>query len=313
MRNRIDEIYGYCSENDVPMLSSHSSDFWEVYLDNYQYFDRLFMKTYKKFMAFANDGDNVEENAIDWIMDVYSWLLANDKRYSELWRLQELTDTDYSMLEPYNVSESHFSSLSKSGSDNMGSKTDTKESTAVYGAYSSNDSNSYIHGARNETDSEESTYGQYTINTDTDSDIGSQQNTNENKVSAFNESGYSAKDYQDTNIGSRQDSVDTTEVRSQHEDSVDSTHTESSYTDNETKSKSVNAHTDSTSDTNVYGAHINTHTGTESENKTVSKKGNLGVFSPAKLLGEHIELWSAYSFYKLIFDEIAEQFLRIVY
>lgn len=313
MKNRVDEIYKYCSEENVPMLSSYDSDFWEVYIENYQYFDKLFMKTYRKFLAFSSDEDTVEENAEDWISDVYSWLIANDKRYSELWRMQEISDTDYSMLEPYKVTESHSSSASKSGSDNMGAKTDTKSSSTVYGATTISDSGSYVHGAKSEADSESMSYGEDTTRNTTNSTIGSQENTNENKVSAYNESAYSPKDYQDTTLGSRSDSSSNTEVRDSHSDSKTSSHTEQSYTDTESKTRGVNSHTDSISDTNIYGAHTNTHTGTESETKSVNKRGNLGVFSPAKLLGEHVELWSAYSFYKLIFDEIAEQFLRIVY
>ena len=313
MRSRVDEIYECCTELNVPMLSSYTGDFWEVYVTNHNYFDRLFMKTYKKFMAFSNDGDDVEENAIDWVGDVYSWLLSNDKRYSELWRMQELSNVDYSILEPYNISESHSTSLSKSGSDNMGAKTDTKNSSLSYGAVTTTDANSYIHGARSESDSESMSYGSDVTTIESENTIGSQENTNENKVSAFNESSYSPKDYQDTNLGSREDSMSSTETRNARSDSKTGSHSEQQYTDSENKSRGVGAHTDSVSDTNVYGAHVNTHTGTESESKTVTKTGNLGVFSPAKLLGEHVELWSTYSFYKLIFDEIAEQFLRIVY
>lgn len=313
MKNRVDEIYKYCSEENVPMLSSYDSDFWEVYIENYQYFDKLFMKTYRKFVAFSSDEDTVEENAVDWIEDVYSWLIANDKRYSELWRLQELEDTDYSVLEPYKVTETHSGTVSKSGSDNMGAKTDTKNSTLNYGATSASDDNSYVHGARSESDSESMSYGRDVTSTDTDSIIGSQDNTNENKVSAFNEGNYSPKDYQEQNLGTREDTISVVEARDSHSDSKTGSHTEQTYTDREGKTHETEAHTDTVSDTNVYGAHINTHTGSETESKSVTKKGNLGVFSPAKLLGEHVELWSAYSFYKLIFDEIAEQFLRIIY
>ena len=313
MKNRVDEIYKYCSEENTPMLSSYTGDFWEVYIENYQYFDKLFMKTYRKFVAFSSDEDTVAENAEDWIGDVYSWLIANDKRYSELWRLQEISDVDYSILDPYNVRETHTSSLNKSGSDSMGAKTDTKSSSVSYGATSATESNSYVHGAKSESDSESLSYGIDKTTTETESTLGSQANTNENKVSAYNESSYSPKDYQEANLGSRQDSSENVETRDAHSDSKTGSHTEQSYTDSESKSHGVNAHTDNISDTNIYGAHTNTHTGMEQESKSISKKGNLGVFSPAKLLGEHTELWSAYSFYKLIFDEIAEQFLRIVY
>lgn len=312
-RSRVKEIYDYCVDNNLPMLSDYEADFWEVYRENHSYFDRLFMKTYKEFMVFSNDSGSVEENSIDFILDVTSWLMANDKRYSELWRIETISDSNYNMLNPYDVTESHTIASSSSMEDNMGSKTDTKQSSINFGAVTETSTNSYVHGAKSESDSESLSYGKDVTTTETESTIGSQQNTNENKVSAFNESSYSPKDYQDTSLGSRDDSSTNTETRDSHSDSKSGTHTEDAYTDTESKSRGSNAHTDSSSDTNIYGAHTNTHTGSESETKSISKHGNLGVFSPSKLLGEHSELWTAYSFYKLIFDEIAEQFLRIVY
>lgn len=313
MKSRVDEIYNYCVEEELPMLSNYNADFWEIYVENHFYFDRIFMKTYRKFLAYSNDNDDVEGNSLDWIGDVHAWLLTNHKRYSELWRMQTLTNNDYSMLDPYNVTESRSSVSTKSGSDSMGAKTDTKSSSINYGASIVSDSNSFIHGAKSETDSESLNYGQDITTTETESNTGSQENTNENKVSAYNEGDYSPKDYQETNLGSRKDDVTSTETRASRSDSKLGSHNEQSYTDSENKTRSSQAHTDNINDTNTYGAHTNTHTGTENESANVTKKGNLGVFSPAKLLGEHVELWSAYSFYKLIFDEIAEQFLRIVY
>lgn len=312
-RSRISEIYDFCKEENIPMLSSYTSDFWEVYRQNYNYFDRLFRNTYRSFVAFSSDNGNVEENTVDWIFDVASWLKANDKRYSELWRMQVISDTDYSMLDPYHITESHTSSVSTSGTDNMGGRTDTKNGSTVYGAVSATDSNSYTHGAKSETDGKTLNYGIDKTTIENETNTGAQNNTNENKVSAFNESTYSPKDYQDTNLGSREDTFESTETRDSRQDSESGTHTEASYTDSESKSHGINAHTDTTSDTNIYGAHTNTHSGSESGSKTVSKEGNLGVYSNSKLLSEHSELWTAYNFYKLIFDEIAEQFLRIVY
>lgn len=312
-RSRISEIYDFCKEENIPMLSNYDADFWEVYRQNYNYFDRLFRNTYRTFVVFSCDNGNVEENATDWIFDVASWLKANEQRYSELWRMQELSDTDYSILDPYHVTETHTGQLSKNATDNLGARTDTKSEQVSYGAKSSSESNSYTHGAKSETDAETLNYGQDKTTTEGEINTGSQNNTNENKVSAFNESTYSPKDYQDTSLGSRQDTTETVETRASRSDSKSGTHTEASRTDSETKSKGEVAHTDSISDTNIYGAHTNTHTGSESESKSISKTGNMGIYSNSKLLGEHKDLWEAFNFYKLIFDEIAEQFLRIIY
>lgn len=312
-RSRVKEIYDYCKENDIPMLSSYNADFWGLYVDNYNYFDKLFCNSYKSFMAFSNDEGNVAENTIDWIFDVASWLKANDKRYSELWRMQGLADIDYSILDPYHVTETHNIETDTSLTDNMGARTDTKSGQLSYGARTETDSNSYVHGAKSETDGETANYGQDITETESEINTGSQQNTTENTVSADNVSSYSPKDFVDNNLGSRKDTSDVTETRHSRQDSKSGTHTEATYTDSESKSHGVNAHTDSTSDTNIYGAHVNTHLGEDKTEKSITKTGNLGIYSNAKLLSEHTELWTAFNFYKMIFDEIAEQFLRIVY
>lgn len=312
-RSRVKEIYDYCKENDIPMLSTYNADFWKVYVNNYNYFDKLFCNSYKNFMAFSNEEGTVAVNTIDWIFDIAAWLRANDKRYSELWRMQIISDTDYSMLDPYNVTETHNTETESSMTDNMGAKTDTKSGQISYGAKTETDSNSFTHGAKSETDGETLNYGIDETEISSETNTGAQENTNENKVSAFNESGYSPKDYQDSNLGSREDTYESTETRKARQDSKSGTHTEATYTDSESKSHGVNAHTDSTSDTNIYGAHTNTHTGTEETEKSITKKGNMGIYSNSKLLSEHNDLWTAFNFYKLVFDEIAEQFLRIVY
>lgn len=315
-RSRVDEIYDYCLENNLPMLSNYNGDFWEVYLQNHAYFDRLFMKTYRKFTVFgceSDDDDPVSENAIDFIMDVHSWLIANDKRYNELWRMQVLSDIDYSILDPYNVTETHNIETDSSMTDNMGAKTDTKSGQTSYGAKTVSESNSFTHGAKSESDSETLNYDTDVTVTESELNTGSQQNTTENTVSADNVSSYSPKDFIDNHLGTRTDNTETTETRQSREDSKSGTHTEASYSDSESRSHNENAHTNSTSDTNIYGAHTNTHLGEEVTEKSITKKGNMGIFSNSKLLSEHSELWNAFNFYKLIFDEIAEQFLRIVY
>ena len=315
-RSRVDEIYKYCSDNNLPMLSNYDADFWEVYVDNYEYFDRLFMKTYRKFLVFGSESyedDPVEENSEDFTLDVKTWLISNSKRYSELWRMQDISDTDYSVLDPYNVTETHNIETDTSLTDNIGARTDTKQGQTSFGARSISDSNSYTHGAKSETDGETMNYGTDVTTTDSVLNTGAQNNTTENSVSADNASLYSPKDYQDNHLGTREDSTESTETRQSRQDSKSGTHTEATYTDSENKSHSENAKTDSTTDTNVYGAHTNTHLGEDRTEKTINKRGNMGIYSNSKLLGEHNELWSAFNFYKLIFDEIAEQFLRIVY
>ena len=312
-RSSVKEIYEFCSENELPMLSSYNADFWNEYVANYAYFDRIFMKSYKSFLAFGNDNDTVDENVADWILDVTGWLTMNHKRYSELWRLQALSDSDYNILSPYNVSEVHNVTSESSSTDNMGSKTDTKAGTYTHGGHTVSEDNTMVKGAVSESDAESLSYDTDRKTTDITLDIGSQNNTTENTVSADNVSTYSPKDFINNNLGSREDTTNTVEVRDSRDDSRSLTHTEASRTDRETKEYEKSSQADTSSDTNIYGAHTNTHTGEEESEKTVTREGNIGVMSGSRLLSEHVELWQAYNFYKIIFDDIANEFLRIVY
>ena len=415
---RVIDIYNYCVDNELKMLSNYSADFWEVYRNNHQYFDRLFCRSYRSFVPFGlTDSPNIEELSADWIIDIASFLTANDKRYSELWRLQTVSDTDYSILDNYNVRETHGLTGSKEATEVFGARADSKSGSTQFGQATVSDSNSFVHGARSESDSgsisyglaektdsnsythgaqshtdsestvygvgehtesnsyikgakretdeEEKVYGAQHNVTNVELNVGDQTNTKEDKVSADNESAYYSKDYTTGTTGTREDITDTIEDVGTHTDSrenvhteatytdtesktvtdaahtdtksgthgeasyIDSeskthqdkahtdnttdSHTEASYTDTESKSRTLGQHTDSTSETSNIGAHTDNKNYSETESRTVSKVGNIGIFSASKLLSEHNDLWTAFNFYKLIFDEIANEFLRIIY
>ena len=311
---RVKEIHEYCRDNGLKMLSNFGADFWEVYRDNSMYFDRLFRNSYREFVAFNLDDDStISEATVDWIFDVAAFLQANEKRYSELWRLQNIDDLDYSILDNYNVRETHATTATGSVADSIGAKTETKSGGTTYGSITETDSNTYIHGARSEGDSETSNFDDVTKTIRSTFDTGDQQNTVENKVSAFDESSYSPKEYNDTNLGDRHDASETYDITDPREDTKSSTHTEASYTDSESKSKTVGSHTDTENASIQHSAQSNTRATSDSENKTITKRGNLGIYSNSKLLSEHMDLWKDFNFYKLIFDEIAEEMLRIVY
>lgn len=311
--NRVKDIYEYCKYMGNPMLTAYPSEFWEVYADNCDYFDRLFMRTYREFRAFSLDSDDVEENAINWFEDVYAWLLANDKRYSELWRLQTVSDVDYSILDNYNVRESHTTEGEKRINDTFGSYTESKSGSANYGSITVSENNSLQHGQKSETFNETTNYDTDTVTTEAENNFGNQQNTSEDMVSADNVSAYSPKTYNETNVGTHTDTNETTETRDAREDTKETTHSEAGYIDSEQKAQTHSSHTDTTTDSVTHGGHADLHVTNDEETRTVTRKGNIGVFSASKLLGEHKELWEAFNFYKMIFDEIANEFLRIVY
>lgn len=314
IESSVDLIYKYCRDNNLKMLSNLDEDFWKVYRDNSEYFDRLFWRSYKSFIAFSLiESEDVEEVVTEWIYDVASFLKANSKRYSELWRLQTVSDVDYSILDNYNVSETHTTESAVKVTDKIGAKTDTEENTYVHGSITITDTNTYNKGARTETDNGSNTYGQDSVTTNNETNIGQQENTDENTVSAMNVSTYSPKDYDTKNIGERQDTSETTEVRASRTDQNTNQHSEAAYIDSENKQQVRGQQSDSESITKNVGAQTNTHDTDNNESKTVTRKGNIGVLTASKLLEEHRELWESFNFYKLIFDEIAEEFLRIIY
>ena len=311
---RVKEIHEYCRDNGMKMLSNFGADFWEVYRDNYMYFDRLFRNSYREFVAFNLDEDApISEATVDWIFDVASFLKANEKRYSELWRLQTVDDVDYSILDNYHVLETHLTTAAGSVTDDIGAKTETKTGSTEYGAKVETDDNTFVHGARSESDSETYNYDNDTTTTQATIDTGSQQNTTENKVSAYNESNYSPKEYNDSNIGTRHDATETIEERDSREDTKTGTHAEATYTDMESRTKSLGRHIDSDESSITHSAQSNSRSTEDSESKSITKVGNMGIYSNSKLLSEHKDLWEAFNFYKMIFDEIASEMLRIVY
>lgn len=126
----------------------------------------------------------------------------------------------------------------------------------------------FTEGARTDTSS-----NQLGERTDTASNqIGARADTIENDVSAFNSADY-------------QDSTKT----------YDNTGAQSN-----TSSATVGAQSNSAS--NTKGAQENT------ESVEIHRDGNIGVQTPADVIGGHLDLWDRFNFYKQIFDEIAKSY-----
>lgn len=123
-------------------------------------------------------------------------------------------------------------------------------------------------GARTDTSSN-------TLGARTDSasnQIGARTDTIENDVSAFNSTDYqdSTKTYDNTGV--------------------------------QTNSSSATVGAQSNSANNVKGAQKNT------ESVEIHRDGNIGVQTPADVIGGHLDLWDRFNFYKQIFDEIAQNY-----
>ena len=68
IESSVNLIYEYCRDNNLKMLSNFDGDFWEVYRDNSEYFDRLFWRSYKSFIAFSL----IEEDDVESVVTEYA-------------------------------------------------------------------------------------------------------------------------------------------------------------------------------------------------------------------------------------------------
>lgn len=290
MLYEIKDIYNYNKEEESKMLSGFTSsvdpthDFWKPYRDNYGYFDKIFMKKYRSWFPMDQEG-TLQEISEEFAEDVKGWLMINDKRYSELYRIQTITDDEkYSLTDNVYEHEIIDKDTSSSGSNVKGPETITDAATNQYGAQSDSESKS-------------ASFAQKTIDEDISKTYGAATKTIENGTSAFNESGYSDTDK----------SVESDATRT---DTEDNTVTHGSHTDTESNSYTHGAHTDNLSNTRTEGQRTDTSTGTGTEDVERTRSGNIGVRTVDEMLNIHKDMWVDFSFYEMIFAEITRELLR---
>jgi hypothetical protein len=131
------------------------------------------------------------------------------------------------------------------------------------------------------TDAETTTIGSRTDSTS--NSIGARSDTSEEKISAYNSESYQDGNKKLDNIGAQ------------------------------TNTGSVTTGGQSNSVNTTFGAQSNSETLTkgEQENEEVfelTRVGNIGVQTPADVIGGHLDLWDRFNFYKQIFDEIAKAY-----
>lgn len=255
----IKDIYQKNKTASTPMLSTYGGDFWAGYRENSEHFDRLFMREYTSFYPYGQDpGADLDDVVDEFRADVYAWLLANDKRYSELYRIEIIPDENYSLTNNYDMTE-------------------TLERSEDH-------ENEFIKGTETITTGTESVYGTQDNETSETITRGSQENTVEYETSAFNSDSYQPERKETENAGGRED------VRS--------------VTDN------LGGHTDTSETSSEHGERTDTETRGITENSTLHRVGNIGVTTVDDMIQKHIDTWSLFNFYKLIFAEIAREFLR---
>lgn len=404
----VNDIYKYMRDENKPMLSNYAADFWQEYRENHAYFDRLFMKSFRSFIPFnSQDLEEVDDIAEDFAADCYAYLMANDKRYTELFRVQQIDDDDYNFMFNYDMTETFEGQTGSTGSEtqgarqdsrtastqfgatsqtserseSLGSHTDTKSSEFNYaaktenvtksetlGAHTDTHENTNVYGAIEEDVTREETLGAHTDShsddieygaTSTQRDYGTASDTVQTDVSAFNESLFQPKEKVLTTKGthtdtessiSHTDERDITDIYGSQTNQVTETKDTASRTDHltltdtmaqqsnsGTEQRTEAARKDTASDNNVYGAQsntgsetveaeahtdattesfskgsqTNTSTGSGTSEHTLTRRGNIGVETTSDIIEKHIGLWKSFSFYKIVFDDLANEFLRV--
>lgn len=122
----IKEMYKYTKTHETPLLSNYNAEWWAEYVNNYSIFDDMFAKMFKSFVYF----DQEEEQTIDEVQEdftntVYNWLMFNDKRYTELYRIHVIPDDDsYNLAYNYDRHETYSGNNNVAGSSITGQRTD---------------------------------------------------------------------------------------------------------------------------------------------------------------------------------------------
>ena len=126
MLKTVKDMYKYASDNSSMLLSNYNSDWWKDYRDNYQRYDKIFLRFYRTWWYFQQENDQaISEITTDFTTEVYNHLMLNERKYAELYRIHVLPDEDYSLTNNYDMHEVMDKDTTSSGSDTFGSRSDS--------------------------------------------------------------------------------------------------------------------------------------------------------------------------------------------
>lgn len=168
----VKDLYKMSKEALVPypLLTSYTPagdiDWWNDYRENFSVFDEQFMRQFKTFVFFDQESDETDDDIMaNWQSTLYSWMMMNDKRYAELYRIHVIPDDEaYALTNNYDLHETY------SGTSTGQSATITGQRTDV-------------------------TYD----------NIGSQNSSNLNKVTGWNSGSENTRDSSNSSVGDRED------------------------------------------------------------------------------------------------------------
>ena len=308
----IKDLYKFTRDNNRKLLSEYGSDFWAGYRANSSYFDRRFMKLYASWFPMDQDPDETLQSIQeDFTYDVYAHLMANDKRYSELYRVNVIPDNDaYSLTNNVDYTETTERTIERDIEFNKGSQTDTEDNSRTKGSQTDTQDNSRTKGSQTDTQDNSRTKGSETITEDNSMEYGAHQTDVTNSTSAYNESTFTATDKSTTESGIHTDNEDKERIEGQRIDTEDLSSTYGQRIDTEDLSSTYGQRIDTEDLSRTEGTRKDTTADDTSEDVSVHKVGNMGVQTVDDMLLKHWDNWTLFDFYGLIFSEIARDLLR---
>lgn len=308
----VKDIYNYAKDHNTKLLSEYTADFWTPYKNNYQHYDRRFKKLFTSWFPFDQETEEgVQAVQEDFTADVYAHLMANDKRYSELFRINVILDNDaYSLTNNVDYTETTQRTTNRDVEFNKGQETDTETNSRTKGSETDTETNSRTKGAETDTETNSRTKGSETITEDNSIEYGAHQTDVTNSTSAYNESTFTATDKSTTESLLHTDNEDKSRTEGQRIDSENLSRSEGERIDSESLSRTEGSRQDSESLSRTEGSRKDTTDDDTTENITNRKVGNMGVQTVDDMLLKHWDNWTLFDFYGLIFSEIARDLLR---
>ena len=292
----VNDMYNHTKIANTPLLSSYNAEFWADYVQNFVKYDKLFRRLYKSFWYFDQlYDDSISIVTTDFTDEVYNHLLVNTKKYSELYRINVVSDEDFSIVDNYNVTENMNRETEKNITDVFGQRNDSESDTI--GARTDTKSESL--GQRSDSKSE--TIGAREDNTNYTQ--GAQNNQTTVGIEGFNSSSFQDSDKTTDSIGQRIDS-NTSTVGSQ-------SNSESSTIGAQSNSSSSTIGSQTNAKSFTKGSQSDNHSDEGTETYTLTRRGNIGVKTSQEVMKEQKYFWTPYEFYTYIFRDIARELLMV--
>lgn len=322
----VNDMYKDARSSNAPLLSNYDAPFWSEYVSDFSNYDRVFNRLYKSFEYFLQEeDDSVSECRSNFTEDVKCLLIANSKKYSELYRTYKIDDSIYSLTDNYDVTETYSGNKLTNIESRLGSRTDNTETSDVIGSKTDSIENTDIIGAINNTETmnngakntnENTSYGAKNTNENTIYGSGSSETVGE--VSPMDSNMFYNNNKNSTTTSEKTDSKQITNAA--FTDSKQTTY--STFTDSKiineaertnTSNNVINSGEQNNSSKNKYikGEQSDTHNHNETESYNIRKRGNIGVQTATDMISKHNQFWNSYEFYTLIFKDICKELLSI--